>query len=154
MSTKEWLSDRLESPEFQRLLEREDFIERYLDEIESLMDEKGVSRSELARRMGCSRANITQMFRRTKNLTAESMVDLAFQLGCRIRCRLEALTRTQLPESRSSQPWLVTKDTGMWAAPRRVSIGRAELELDLIHQVRSSTMRQDAADNTEYALVA
>ena len=81
MSTKEWLSDRLESPEFQRLLEREDFIERYLDEIESLMDEKGVSRSDLARRMNCSRANITQMFRRTKNLTAESMVDLRRSSG-------------------------------------------------------------------------
>lgn len=86
---KGWLESNLEDQEFQRLLAREDFIEDFLNEIDRLMTEKRMTRAELARRMDCRPSHVTQLFRRTRNLTAASMVDLAFHLGVRLRVVVE-----------------------------------------------------------------
>lgn len=86
---KGWLESNLEDPEFQRLLAREDFIEDFLNEIDRLMTEKKMKRAELARRMDCRPSHVTQLFRRTRNLTAATMVDLAFHLGVRVRVVVE-----------------------------------------------------------------
>lgn len=78
---KGWVRSRLESPEFQRLLAREDYIEDFLDRIRDEMARQGVTKKDLADRMQCSPANVTQVMGRTRNLTASTMVDLAFHLG-------------------------------------------------------------------------
>lgn len=84
-----WLADKRDDPEFQRLCAREDFIEDFLTHVELEMKRQGISRAELARRMECKASNITQMFRRTRNLTAASMVDVAFHLNIRIRLNFD-----------------------------------------------------------------
>lgn len=75
-----WLDGKTEDPEFQRLYAREEAIEAFLSRIDQEMERRGVTRAELARRMECSPANVTQVMRRTANLTAATMVDLAFAL--------------------------------------------------------------------------
>lgn len=77
------------SPEFQQAMAREHLIEDFLSDVEAVMRDRRVTRTELARRMGCSRANISQLFRRTANLTAASMADITFHLGLRLRLHLE-----------------------------------------------------------------
>lgn len=86
---KGWLESKLQDQEFQRLLAREDFVEDFLSEVHRVMTEKKVTRAELARRMNCRPANITQLFRRTRNLTAAMMVDIAFHLGVRVHAVVE-----------------------------------------------------------------
>lgn len=44
----------------------------YAQDIQSLMDRKGISRAELARRLGTSQANITQALRGDRNLQIET----------------------------------------------------------------------------------
>lgn len=80
-----WLEKDLQDPEFQRLCQREDFIESFLDYIEAEMKRLNITRAELARRMECRPSNITQMFRRTRNLTAATMVDIAFHLNLQMK---------------------------------------------------------------------
>ena len=94
-----WLADKREDPEFQRLCAREDFIEDFLTHVELEMKRQRISRAELARRMECKPSNITQMFRRTRNLTAASMVDVAFHLNIRIKLIFDqdVTTRAILP---------------------------------------------------------
>ena len=91
MATKEWLDDELRSPQFQRLVEHEDFIERSLNEIDRLMQEKGITRNDLAGLMGCSQGSITRLFTRTRRVTVELLVDLAFHVGHRICLKFEPL---------------------------------------------------------------
>ena len=93
-----WLEDQLNDSEFQRLCAREDFIEDFLTYIENEMKKSNVSRTELARRMGCKPANVTQMFRRTRNLTAATMVDIAFYLKLQLQIFFSEWGSTRLPD--------------------------------------------------------
>ena len=79
-----WLQSRLENPEFRRYLAREEFVEGFLNSVNQVMEQKKVSRAELARRMECKPANVTQIMRRNRNLTASTMVDIAFHLGLQL----------------------------------------------------------------------
>jgi plasmid maintenance system antidote protein VapI len=79
-----WLQRRMESPTFRRAIAREHFIEEFLGRIEEEMRRSNVTRIELADRMGCRPSNVTRILKRTTNLTAESMVDLAEALGLRL----------------------------------------------------------------------
>jgi len=53
-----------------------------------LMEERGVSRRQLAERLGTSRAYITRILRTDYNLTAETMVKLARVLDARVELAL------------------------------------------------------------------
>jgi len=60
----------------------------YAQDIQSLMDRKGISRAELARRLGTSQANITQALRGDRNLQIETMVSMARAVGGQIYLRV------------------------------------------------------------------
>ncbi len=92
----------MEDSEVRRHFEREWFVDEVLSSLESVMRSQGISRSELARRLKCSGANVTKLFRRGTNLTVGSMVDLALAVGHRIRApELEPLT--------TQPPWLESR---------------------------------------------
>ena len=86
-TTKGWLEKNKKNPEFSRYLAREDFIEDFLSAVEKMMAKKRITRSELAKKLGCKPPNITQIMKRTRNLTASTMVDIAFHLGYRLLIR-------------------------------------------------------------------
>jgi transcriptional regulator with XRE-family HTH domain len=89
---KGWFETKLEDPEFRRLYAREDLIEGFLHQVEQAMKEKGVSRAQLAERLACSSANVTRIMRRSSNLTAATMADMAFALDLRVRVYLDSLS--------------------------------------------------------------
>ena len=62
-----------------------DFIDRIVGE----MDTQGVTRAELARRMGTSRAWVSRVLAGESNLTMASAGKLAFALGMRVTMGLE-----------------------------------------------------------------
>lgn len=72
------------SPEYWRQSAALDFSE----DLFRLMEEGGVSRAELARRMGTSQAYITQALRADANFTLGTMIRLALALGHRVRIHL------------------------------------------------------------------
>lgn len=68
--------------------------------IEEAMLNLGVSRSELARRLGCSAANVTQLLSEDANLTVQTVAKILHCLGMKAQLRLrfttpEALTRSE-----------------------------------------------------------
>jgi ribosome-binding protein aMBF1 (putative translation factor) len=81
---KGWLESRSSQESFRRAFAREDAIENFLTVIEEEMVGKGVSRKQLAGLMNCRPANITRIMKRTANLTAATMVDLAWALGLKV----------------------------------------------------------------------
>lgn len=62
--------------------------EDFIAGIELKMTEQGVTRSELADRLGCGRSHITQMLAPDRNLTLKTMVKLAKALGLTLDVRL------------------------------------------------------------------
>jgi transcriptional regulator with XRE-family HTH domain len=62
---------------------------RVTAELLRLMDRRGVSRSELARRLGASPAHVTQILRGDTNFTLVSLEKLAAALGAQLRVVLD-----------------------------------------------------------------
>ena len=60
----------------------------FAEELCRLLEEQGVSRTQLAERLGTSRAYITRILRTDYNLTAETMVKVALALDARVELAL------------------------------------------------------------------
>ena len=74
------LIERLTStPDDKRLFEQERVIFEVTELISTLMEEHGVSKADLARKMKTSKANITQMLDGRRNMTLRTLVDVVFQ---------------------------------------------------------------------------
>lgn len=56
----------------------------FAEEVSKYLEEEGVTRAELARRMGTSAAWITKMLRTNWNMTMETMAKIAFALGMKV----------------------------------------------------------------------
>lgn len=52
------------------------------------MEDYSISRVELARRMGCSKAYITKLLRGSSNYTLETLIKLSLALGMKLRVEL------------------------------------------------------------------
>jgi transcriptional regulator with XRE-family HTH domain len=65
-----------------------DAIYSFTEELNRLAEIEGVSRAEIARRLGTSAAYVTKIFRGDVNFTVESMVRLARAVGARIHVHL------------------------------------------------------------------
>lgn len=59
-------------------------VDAFLTQVEDLMAQQGITRADLARRLGCSGANVTRLFRRSSNPTVKTMIDVASAVGCRV----------------------------------------------------------------------
>ena len=57
-------------------------ISAFTNDLARLMTDQGVSQSELARRLGVSRARVSQLMRHKSSPTLHTMVEVANALGC------------------------------------------------------------------------
>jgi transcriptional regulator with XRE-family HTH domain len=79
------LSERLDKdPEYWVESMRFDFV----DEVERMMEERGVSRAELARRLEASPAYVTQMFKALFNPTLLTLAKIALAFNARVELKL------------------------------------------------------------------
>lgn len=74
-----------ETPEFH--VERASL--EFTEEVIARMEALGISRAELARRLGTSPAYITKLLRGTTNFTLDTMIRIARILGCTLRTHLQ-----------------------------------------------------------------
>lgn len=95
---KDLVSLALEDPQTHKEMEYEWFVDETIVKIEQVMEEKGVSRTELATRLQCSQANVTQLLRHGSNLTLKKLMDLALALEHRF------LSPSLVPLSNAA-PW-------------------------------------------------
>lgn len=123
-------SEAIQDPEFRRQFEREWFVEDFLGRIEDRMKETGVTRKALAGLLGCSAANVSQLFRRENNLTADTMVDLAIAVGYRLRPQLDLVETAAEPwiPAQSSAPWTESGGARIITFPLRKTGGGVSAE--------------------------
>lgn len=86
-----------------RLLRQEELILDVTETICAVLNENKVSRSELAERLGKSRALVTQILSGDRNLTLRTLSDVAEVLGCRMRFSM--IDRKPLARVIHEGPW-------------------------------------------------
>lgn len=74
-----------------RLFQQERLILDVTELICKLMDDQGVSRQQLAKRIGRDRSYISRILSGTRGLTLCNVSDMAGALGCKIAVRVEPL---------------------------------------------------------------
>lgn len=82
---------------YQRIIEEERLVLAASEQIGSLMDAVGVSRAELARRLGKSRGFVTQVLGGERNMTLRTLADLAFALDHRMSLSVSPCTAAAAP---------------------------------------------------------
>ena len=85
MALLDWIGTYEGDPDYEFHLAAIDVGERIVER----MDELGLTQAGLARKMGVSRARISQILRGNDNLTLKSIVAVAVGLDCRVDLRLK-----------------------------------------------------------------
>ncbi|MCA0394809.1 MAG: helix-turn-helix transcriptional regulator [Proteobacteria bacterium] len=90
-TNKAWIERQEQSDESRRFHEADRLAVWTMDSIADLMEKKGLSKADLARKLGCSRAHVTQLFSGARNPTLSTVADLAWALGFRASVGFEPL---------------------------------------------------------------
>ncbi len=99
---KTLVEEFVEDPKHMRLYQQERAIYQVTELLESLMKELGVSRAELAKRLGKSRGWITQLLDGDSNKTIRTVADAFAALGhefCSFSRPIEIATKASEPIS-------------------------------------------------------
>lgn len=87
----QWVARQDSCAADRRDYERERLQAWVADFISEMMDSAGVSKSELASRLGVSRAHVTQALSGSRNVTLSTIADFAWALGRRAVIKFEPL---------------------------------------------------------------
>lgn len=92
--------------EFRKLLAVETLLAQAPAVIAELMAGNGVTKAELARRLGHSRAWVTQLLGGRTNMTIRTMAEVAYALGAEVRMSAEpAMGEASLVQGNASHPF-------------------------------------------------
>ena len=115
----------------------------FTDSVVDLMEDQNVSRAELARRLGTSRAYITRLLGGNTNFTLMTMVRVALALDSRVR--------VHLAQKGFQTKWLDHK--AAWAAGQCEGLGQAALRLKgsgrMVTRVGGVPKREDMSTHGE-----
>jgi transcriptional regulator with XRE-family HTH domain len=97
------------SAQNRRLLRQEELILEVTEALAEAMTRQGITKAELARRLGKSKGFVSQVLAGDRNLTLRTIADISDALACRIR--VQALSENDLrtvdlakPLTTSAQP--------------------------------------------------
>lgn len=80
-----------QDPQFARLLAQEELILEVTETLCALLEKEGVSRAELARRLGKSKGFVSQLLGGGRNLTLRTLADVLGALGYKLRLKAEKI---------------------------------------------------------------
>ena len=104
--TKTYVEEYVGNPEHMRLFQQERAIYEVTELLESAMKEIGVTRADLAKRLGKTRGWVTQLLDGDTNKTIRTVADAFAVLGCEFRSfyrQIEIGTKSTV-SSMASQP--------------------------------------------------
>lgn len=74
-------------------------IHEFYHIILTYMKEKGISKADLARKLGKSRASVSQMFNKTPNLTIKKMTEIADAVGVEVKIQIKDFEKNKREKS-------------------------------------------------------
>ena len=91
LANEAWIERQTRTPEARRRYEEERLILWTTEAICEAMEDRGLTRADIARDLGTSRANVTQLLSGSRNMTLRSLGALAQACGMRAEFSLEEL---------------------------------------------------------------
>ena len=114
--TESWISELAIDDDGRRLLEQERLILEVTESIANVMNEYGVSRAELAKRLGKSPAFVTKLLRGNNNFTLRTLSDVFFALDYGARLTLGPVGHDAVPhEGAETEPLILSANS--WSRP-------------------------------------
>ena len=92
MTNEAWIERQTKTPEARRRYEEERLILWTTEAIWEAMEDQGLTQAQVAKRLGTSRANVTQLLSGSRNMTLRSLAGLAHVCGMRFEPHLEELS--------------------------------------------------------------
>ena len=89
----------MQDPEYRRLYAIEGLVTDAAEFVSRLMEEQGVNKAELARRLGKSRAWVTRLLSGSANMTMRTFAELVYALGAEVQ-----IVRKDRDSQRGRQP--------------------------------------------------
>ena len=89
----------MQDPEYQRLYAIDGLVTDAAEFVSRLMEEQGVSKAELARRLGKSRAWVTRLLSGSADMTMRTFAELVYALGAEVQ-----IVRKDRDSQRGRQP--------------------------------------------------
>jgi transcriptional regulator with XRE-family HTH domain len=96
-----YLENFIADPDGLRLFQQERLILDVTTRLCTLMDVQGVSRTELARRLGVSKAHVTRLLEGSRNMTLRTVSDLFTALGQTVELKDAAPTPAAKPKQQA-----------------------------------------------------
>ena len=93
MDNETWVKRQTATPEARRLYEEERLILWATEAIAETIEEQGRTRADVAKALGTSRPNVTQLLNGSRNMTLRTLAALAHACGMRADITLEPLPR-------------------------------------------------------------
>lgn len=87
---RDWLN---ESPENARLYAQEDLLLSASEAIWEAMGARGLTKADIARMTGQSKAHITQLLNGGRNMTLRTLADIAHTMGLKVSIQLVAISK-------------------------------------------------------------
>ncbi len=81
---KTLMEEYMEDPEFAQLMAQEDLIMEVTETLCELLEKEGVSRKELAERLGKTKGFVSQLLGGGRNLTLRTVADILHVLGYKV----------------------------------------------------------------------
>jgi transcriptional regulator with XRE-family HTH domain len=131
--TKTLVEQYVENPAHMRLYQQERAIYEVTELLESLMKTSGVSRAELAKRLGKSRGWITQLLDGESNKTIRTVADAFAVLGHEYRSFYQPIQISRKPTN-----YTVSFDEG--SATRQVYPGPEGIRIKSLGKVNTPTL--------------
>jgi len=91
MREKSLLQQRYADPAARRVFEQERLALEAADRFYEEMERQGLTKADVAERLGCSRAYVTQLLSGSRNMTLRTFADISWALGMRSSIELDAL---------------------------------------------------------------
>ncbi|MFY9268251.1 MAG: helix-turn-helix transcriptional regulator [Candidatus Manganitrophaceae bacterium] len=122
MKASKWFTEKLEAFKEDIDFRTEEVILELTDKISEIMARDGVNRSELANRLGVSKAFITKLLNGNPNLTLRTLVSIATALGCDVTISLPRIG-LKLPAANSGKSSTRMKETSIFSSARLSGAG-------------------------------
>jgi len=115
----------LEDGNRRRLYERESLAFEAMELVSRLMEQKGVNRAELAKRIGKSKPLVTQLLSGSRNMTMHTLADLVFALDHRVKLEAHPCDQTVQQEERAASLLSVALTTAAARYCKRLPVSGA-----------------------------
>jgi len=115
---QDWLTEKLGKPEFRQAFNRERAVREFQDQLQSVLEQGGLTQKDLAERLGKSGAFVSQCMRKGHNLTIATMSELASACGFELHVLLRRQHAVDAGAIFSEADWS-TWDASIRAKPVR-----------------------------------